>query len=179
MDSQQFIIKATMNYGHEEHDIGEDNIRPFCSMKMLFNWDSERLCIIFSWWRVNNIGFLILSCFIIAALAASFEFLRFILRKYDSSIYSSSHSQLQEGRDTEEIQSQNNDEIRITFVQQLVRTLIHTFQVTLSFLLMLVFMTYNGFLMISVIVGAAIGYFFFAKHTISSHDLGGRSITCH
>ena len=77
---------------------------------MLFNWDTERLCIIFSWWSINSIGFLILSCFIVTLLSASFEFLRFVLRKYDSKIYASSHSQLQEGRDTnsEEVASQNN-----------------------------------------------------------------------
>jgi hypothetical protein len=41
---------------------------------------------------------------------------------------------------------------------------------------MLVFMTYNGFLMISVIIGAAIGYLIFASRII---DLDDKSITCH
>jgi copper transporter 1 len=77
---------------------------------MLFNWDTEKLCIVFSWWRVNNIGFLILSCFIIILLATSFEFLKFVLRRYDSKIKASSHSRLQEGRDAnpEEASTQNN-----------------------------------------------------------------------
>lgn len=76
---------------------------------MLFNWDTEKLCIIFTWWRVNNIGFLILSCFIIILLAASFEFLRFVLRKYDTKIQAS-YSRLQEGRDanSEEVATQSN-----------------------------------------------------------------------
>uniref|UniRef100_A0A1D1YNN7 Copper transport protein n=1 Tax=Anthurium amnicola TaxID=1678845 RepID=A0A1D1YNN7_9ARAE len=181
MNSQQFIIQA-MNHGHEGHgehggDHGSEDHGNTCSMNMLFNWDTERLCIIFSWWSVNSIGFLILSCLVVIFLAASFEFLKLVLRKYDSKIYTSSHSQLQEGRDTnpEEVASQNNV-IRITYTQHLVRTFIHTAQVFLSFFLMLIFMTYNGFLMISVIIGAAVGYFVFAKQTIES---GGKSLACH
>ncbi|RGB23645.1 Ctr copper transporter family-domain-containing protein [Rhizophagus diaphanus] len=169
-----------MNYDHEDHGghggHGGGHDSDACNTQMLFNWDTEKLCIIFSWWRVNSIGFLILSCFIIILLAASFEFLRFILRKYDTKIQDS-YSQLQEGRDanSEEVATQSNAN-RITYVQQIVRTLIHTSQVFLSFFLMLVFMTYNGFLMISVIIGAAIGYFVFSSSVI---DFGGKSITCH
>ncbi|CAB4473122.1 uncharacterized protein OCT59_028337 [Rhizophagus irregularis] len=167
MNYQQFIIKA-MNYDH-----GGSHDSDACNMQMLFNWDTEKLCIIFTWWRVNSIGFLILSCFIIILLATSFEFLRFALRKYDTKIQVS-YSQLQEGRDanSEEVATQSNAN-RITYVQQLVRTLIHTSQVFLSFFLMLVFMTYNGFLMISVIIGAAIGYFVFSSSVI---DFGESAI---
>jgi copper transporter 1 len=64
---------------------------------MLFNLDTEKLCIVFSWWRVNSIGSLILSCFIVAFLTASFEFLRYVSRKYDLNIYASAPLQLQEG----------------------------------------------------------------------------------
>jgi solute carrier family 31 (copper transporter), member 1 len=80
---------------------------------MLFNWDTEKICIVFSWWKVNSIGFLILSCLIVTFLAASFELLRYLSREYDSKIFVSSHSQLQERRDTnsEEISSTKDDDI--------------------------------------------------------------------
>ncbi|XP_055913288.1 high affinity copper uptake protein 1 [Eupeodes corollae] len=46
-------------------------------------------------------------------------------------------------------------------INHLYQTLLHVIQVTLSFLLMLIFMTYNVWLAISVVLGAAVGYFLF------------------
>lgn len=43
----------------------------------------------------------------------------------------------------------------------LYQTLLHIIQVTLSFLLMLIFMTYNVWLCLAVVLGAAVGYFLF------------------
>ncbi|XP_058062675.1 high affinity copper uptake protein 1 isoform X1 [Anopheles bellator] len=43
----------------------------------------------------------------------------------------------------------------------LYQTLLHIVQVTLSFLLMLIFMTYNTWLCLAVVLGAALGYFLF------------------
>lgn len=41
------------------------------------------------------------------------------------------------------------------------QTFLHIVQVTLSFLLMLIFMTYNVWLCSGVVIGAAVGYFLF------------------
>ncbi|KAH8289243.1 hypothetical protein KR054_002084, partial [Drosophila jambulina] len=46
-------------------------------------------------------------------------------------------------------------------VNHLLQTLLHVLQVTLSFLLMLIFMTYNVWLCLMVVLGAAVGYFLF------------------
>lgn len=51
---------------------------------------------------------------------------------------------------------------RMLSVAHLVQTLLHVLQVSVSYLLMLVFMTYNGFLCIAVAVGAGAGYFLFS-----------------
>ncbi len=53
---------------------------------MLFNWNTKNLCIVFSWWHVNSIGFLILSCLIVASLGILYEVIRWVSRKYDASI---------------------------------------------------------------------------------------------
>jgi copper transporter 1 len=47
-------------------------------------------------------------------------------------------------------------------VPHLVQTLLHVLQVSVSYLLMLIFMTYNGFLCIAVALGAGAGYFLFS-----------------
>lgn len=46
-------------------------------------------------------------------------------------------------------------------VMHLFQTFLHILQVTLSFLLMLIFMTYNTWLCLAVVLGAALGYFLF------------------
>lgn len=46
-------------------------------------------------------------------------------------------------------------------VMHLFQTFLHILQVTLSFLLMLIFMTYNTWLCVAVVLGAALGYFLF------------------
>ncbi|XP_053672049.1 high affinity copper uptake protein 1 [Anopheles nili] len=46
-------------------------------------------------------------------------------------------------------------------LMHLYQTVLHILQVTLSFLLMLIFMTYNTWLCLAVVLGAALGYFLF------------------
>ncbi|KAL7744167.1 hypothetical protein ACLKA6_009143 [Drosophila palustris] len=46
-------------------------------------------------------------------------------------------------------------------INHLYQTLLHVLQVTLSFLLMLIFMTYNVWLCLMVVLGAGVGYFLF------------------
>jgi copper transporter 1 len=53
---------------------------------MLFNWDVENVCIVFEWWRIKSAFGLLLSCFIIAGIAAGYEFLRHASREYDEDI---------------------------------------------------------------------------------------------
>lgn len=50
---------------------------------------------------------------------------------------------------------------KMTSMMHIYQTFLHLVQVTLSFLLMLIFMTYNVWLCLGVVVGAAIGYFLF------------------
>ncbi len=52
-------------------------------------------------------------------------------------------------------------------------TLLHLVQVTLSYLLMLIFMTYNSWLCAATVVGAAVGYFLFGwRKTIVYEESG-------
>ncbi|CAG8645136.1 2562_t:CDS:2 [Acaulospora morrowiae] len=153
-----------------------------CSNSMLFNWEYRNLCIVFSWWGVNSIPGLILSCAIICILAITFEVLRFVSRKYDEKIYLSGHRPLEEetANASTSTNTGNSRPVRITHIQQIMRSLIYSIQVLLSFFLMLMFMTYNGFVMISVVIGAGIGYFFFGRHVLTKVEVGERDVIgCH
>lgn len=52
-----------------------------------------------------------------------------------------------------------------------IQTLLHMLQITISYLLMLVFMTYNSWLCLSVVLGAGAGYFLFGLQRIASIDV--------
>lgn len=53
----------------------------------------------------------------------------------------------------------------------LCQTLLHMLQITVSYLLMLVFMTYNSYLCLSVVLGAGLGYFIFGFQRVTSIDV--------
>lgn len=64
----------------------------------------------------------------------------------------------------------------------LVQTLLHLVQVTLSYLLMLVFMTYNTWLCAATVVGLALGYFLFGwrrRAALLQQQEGARADCCH
>lgn len=51
---------------------------------------------------------------------------------------------------------------RMLSLAHLLQTILHIIQVVISYFLMLVFMTYNGYLCIAVALGAGVGYFLFS-----------------
>lgn len=64
---------------------------------------------------------------------------------------------------------------RLSKKRQLISSSIYAILVGISFWLMLVFMTYNGYLMIAVVLGAGFGHFIFGNGRLS----GDKSIQCH
>lgn len=59
--------------------------------------------------------------------------------------------------------------------QEALRSFIYATLVAISFWLMLVFMTYNGYLMIATITGAGFGHFVFGQGKLKA----SRDIQCH
>ncbi|KAF9584371.1 hypothetical protein BGW38_006703 [Lunasporangiospora selenospora] len=66
--------------------------------------------------------------------------------------------------------------VKLTNRQQLTRSLLYMVQVFMGFFLMLIFMTYNGYLMISTAVGAGLGFFYFGADTLSP---ASKALSCH
>jgi len=53
----------------------------------------------------------------------------------------------------------------------IVQTLLHMFQISVSYLLMLVFMTYNTWLCLATVAGAGLGYFVFGLQRLAAVDV--------
>lgn len=162
---------------------GHDDMN-MCKMNMLFNWDVENVCIVFEWWRIETPFGLLLSSLVIAGIAAGYEFLRASSRAYDNQLLAADKKKDTSRRmDLEDDHSENESLLASTFVRQttnmsqqqrVTRSVFYAILVAISFWLMLVFMTYNGFLMLSVVIGAGIGHYAFGGNLSSD-----RGIQCH
>lgn len=142
---------ATSANPHAGHDMGS-----MCSMNMIFTWDSTDLCVVFDWWHVRNTFDLVLTLIAIACLSAGYEYLRYRIRIIDAEI------------------ANNADVVPTAFSRntKIKQALGYALQVGYSYLLMLVFMTYNGWAMLSVCAGAGLGFYMWG-------DKAQRSMSCH
>jgi len=134
---------------------------PTCKMNMLFTWDTTDLCVIFRWWHIHSTFTLLLSLVGVALLTAGYEGVREISRRYE--ISSAEYANTLPRRTA----TQREQQIK------LVKATLYAVQVFYSFFIMLLFMSYNGWIMISVAAGAFIGYLVFASGTAT------KTVACH
>ncbi|XP_022085211.1 high affinity copper uptake protein 1-like [Acanthaster planci] len=125
---------------------------------------SDMVTILFQGWHVNTVGALVGSCFAVFFMAMFYEGLKVfretLLRR--SAVNVRFHSmQLSKSSEAMLTETHSAGESRILSVSHFIQTLLHMVQVTISYFLMLIFMTFNGWLCISVVLGAGMGYFVF------------------
>ncbi|KZL64442.1 CTR copper transporter [Colletotrichum tofieldiae] len=129
-----------------------------CSMNMLFTWDTKNLCIVFRQWHVRSTSGLIVSLLLVVALAAGYEALRAASRRYEHSV----------NKRVDSLPKRNQPEASRS--AHLIKAALYAAQNFYAFMLMLVFMTYNGWVMAAVAIGAFVGYVAFGNSTSSTKD---------
>ncbi|KAG2196994.1 hypothetical protein INT47_006941 [Mucor saturninus] len=164
---------------HSGHD-GMDMPAASCKMNMLFNWQIENTCVVFRWWHIHGPISLIMSCIAIFLIAAGYEWIRAYTvtienRWEEADMLTSQIVGEEEEQEQERVVHAYQAHHRLSKKRELVRSSMYAALVAISFWLMLVFMTYNGYLMIATVVGAGFGHFIFGKGRLS----GGKSIQCH
>jgi copper transporter 1 len=117
---------------------------------MLWNWYTIDACFLTSNWYIQNRGVFAASCVGVALLAVLLEAFRRLCRDYDAYIV----RQLAAVND-----KASSRPPRVTPVQQLVRTVLHTATFGVAYILMLLAMYYNGYIIISIFLGIAVGKF--------------------
>ncbi|KAI8947462.1 Ctr copper transporter family-domain-containing protein [Xylaria longipes] len=170
--------------GHGGHGGGGGNM-PMCNMNMLFTWDTTNLCIVFRQWHVTGRASLIFSLLAIVAICAGYEALREGTRKYELWLsnkevaYNSSRAR--NGRHDEE-RYQDNAAANHDYEQghssepplgqraRILKAVLYGVQNFYAFMIMLLFMTYNGYVMIAVAVGAGLGYYLFGSRTRATKE---------
>ncbi|KAI9749560.1 MAG: hypothetical protein M1815_002429 [Lichina confinis] len=146
-----------------------------CQMNMLFTWDTTNLCIVFRQWRITGAASLVFSLLAVAALTAGYEFVREMSRQYEArqTLRDSKGQPHDENRESSSLLRPERDGKTGPSAGRLGRALFYGVQVFYSLFIMLLFMTYNGWIMLSVTVGAFTGYLIWGKSSST------RSAACH
>ncbi|PSN63458.1 Ctr copper transporter [Corynespora cassiicola Philippines] len=176
-----------MDHGHMDHgDMPGMDHGHTCSMNMLFTWSTKDLCIVFEGWHVDGTASLIFSLLAIVLLTAGYEAVREASRRYD--LYAKNQLEPRSGDDLtifcprqKDITDEESSLLhpgrsggRVNEQQtKLVKAALYAVQVFYSFFIMLLFMTYNGWIMLAVAVGAFVGYMLF------SNSPPTKSAACH
>ncbi|XP_032594611.1 high affinity copper uptake protein 1 isoform X2 [Drosophila grimshawi] len=158
--------------GHSSHHHGSGGtghgMEHMMSMAFHFGYDET---ILFSWWHIETVAGLIGSMIAIFLLALLYEGLKY----YREYLFWKTYNLLEYRPVTG---PQRNPEAprlpppsaaaapspvqpTMLSINHLYQTLLQVLQVTLSFLLMLIFMTYNVWLCMMVVLGSGVGYFLF------------------
>jgi len=164
-----------MDHSHMDHgDMGA--MPPMCRMDMLFSWKTDNLCIIFKSWHIRSTAGLIFSLIAVALLTAGYEALREASRRYENHVQKRADelpSVLSLGQDEDDTERTpflwtGKQQVEVSKRAHVVKAVLYGLQVFYSFFIMLLFMTYNGWVMISVGVGAFIGFLLFGTHTTAA-----------
>jgi len=146
-----------MGHGDMGHgDMGGE--MPMCNMNMLFTWDTTNLCIVFKWWHIRSTGGLLFSLLAVVALTAAYEAIRSASRRYEQYVT----------KKAEGIPRRN--QVEVSQKAHVIKAVIYAVQTFYAFMLMLLFMTYNGWVMLAVGVGSFVGYLVFGNNTSATKD---------
>ncbi|KAH8360701.1 hypothetical protein KR200_011272, partial [Drosophila serrata] len=166
-------------HAHHNHGGGGSGTGMEHMMPMAFHFGYNET-ILFSWWHIETVAGLVGSMIAIFLLALMYEGLKYYREYLFWKTYNLMEYRPVTGPQRnpeaprlpspaaaapspvqyvgEVVHKQPPSMLSVT---HLLQTLLHVLQVTLSFLLMLIFMTYNVWLCLMVVLGAAVGYFLF------------------
>ncbi|RKF54046.1 Copper transport protein CTR2 [Golovinomyces cichoracearum] len=147
---------SQMDHSHMDHGDGTHMIQ--CSMNMLFTWDTSNLCIIFHWWRIRGPISLVFSLLGVIAVTAMFEAVRAASRRYEKWVNQKKKS------------SQRKRLFNMNRRTHIIKAVIYSIQSFYGLMLMLIFMTYNGWVMMCMGIGAFLGYLIFGHELSATKD---------
>ncbi|KAI1080786.1 Ctr-domain-containing protein [Whalleya microplaca] len=148
---------------HGNMDMGSNAT---CTHSMVWNWNTIGACFFAESWRIGNDGMMAASCIGVLLLVVCLELLRrlgkeydnFILRQFQQHVAAQIHGSRINDTDTSSLGAQAVT-FRATPLQQLIRSIIHAVSFGLAYIIMLIAMSFNGYIIISIIIGAGIGKF--------------------
>ncbi|CED84906.1 Copper transporter [Phaffia rhodozyma] len=180
-----------MDHGdHSGHNM--PSMAQKCTMHMLFNWQVEDTCVVFRSWHISNWLGMVMSCLAIILIALGYEWTKHKLALYDRRVAASLFpARTSPSRTSSGMSSPTQDSptypigyvVGIPPTARLVRATGYALSVFISFFLMLVFMTYNGYLILATVVGAGVGHYVYNQDmeplSVLNPALSSSSLACH
>ncbi|XP_048875312.1 high affinity copper uptake protein 1 [Brienomyrus brachyistius] len=156
---------VTGSHGGDHGGGGGGSNHEMMMMQMTFYFGYRNVELLFSGLVINSPGEMVGACIVIFLLAVFYEGLKigreYLLRRNQVSVrYNSMPVPGPDG--TVLMETHKTVGQRMLSLAHLLQTALHIIQVVVSYFLMLVFMTFNGYLCIAVAAGAGVGYFLFS-----------------
>ncbi|KAL4932493.1 copper transporter family protein [Aspergillus undulatus] len=146
-------------------DMGSSMSNVSCTAEMIWNWNTIDTCFLASTWHVTTKGMFAVSCIGVALLGMSLEFLRRISKDYEESLQRQFTRHAMSTLDDPSSLSCNTPTNIMTYraspLQQIIRAVLHVAQFGTAYITMLIAMHYNGYMIISIFIGAFLGKLFF------------------
>lgn len=165
-----------------DHGGGSDAGAEACKVSMLWNWETIDACFLTSSWRIQNQGMMAATCIGIMLLVILVELFRRMGKEYDSLIQRQFQRQATAhgvalaaaGCTGAVVPTRQILTFRATPLQQLVRAVIHALTFSGAYIIMLLAMYFNGYVIISIFIGSGLGKFFcdWLVVKIDPEDLG-------
>ncbi|KAI2604639.1 Ctr-domain-containing protein [Hypoxylon sp. NC1633] len=147
-----------------------------CKLSMLWNWETIDACFLTESWQIRSNGAFAALCIGVVLLVVLLELLRRIAKIYDRYLVRqyqksaalaatavSGSTETADGaliaKERPLIDASSASAFRPNVWQQAVRALLHALYFALAYWIMLLAMYYNGYVIISIIIGAYIGFF--------------------
>ncbi|GAP90522.2 putative ctr copper transporter [Rosellinia necatrix] len=136
---------------------------------MLWNWNTIGACFFAESWQIQTEGMMAATCIGVFLLVIMLEFVRrvgkeydhFILRQFRQHLDAQAAMAKMEGDCCSETPGARSQTVmfRATPIQQLIRSFIHAVAFGIAYILMLIAMAFNGYVIIVIIIGAGVGKF--------------------
>eukprot|EP00118_Oscarella_pearsei_P002104 m.9526 g.9526 ORF g.9526 m.9526 type:complete len:220 (+) comp21407_c0_seq1:64-723(+) len=157
---QHNMTNSTMQPGNIRENVNHASGH---QMPMYFNTNT-RITLLFEGWTLDSAGVIFGTCLAIFILSILYEVLKWtrdeLMRK--SREKAIEIARLKHGRKS--CCSSEDVVTRLPMLDHILQTVLHVIQIFISYILMLVFMTYNVWLALSVLLGSGIAYFFLRMH---------------
>eukprot|EP00049_Salpingoeca_infusionum_P005865 m.98016 g.98016 ORF g.98016 m.98016 type:complete len:149 (+) comp13115_c0_seq7:223-669(+) len=129
-------------------------------MEMTFWTGYKGLQILFNSWETDNPTQYAFSCIAAMAFVVFHNFLKWVARRLDAYLT----KKFDDCCATSLINgTRKTNKLTIPWYWEMVRAFLHMIQFTISYFIMLIAMTYNVGIFVSVMAGAFIGYFLFMR----------------
>lgn len=155
---------------HDHGSMKTEHAHTMMGMTMQMYFEAGyKATILFEQWNTDSIGAMVGSCIGIFLLAIIYEGLKFFREKlhrknYVAIDYSKVRGSQDSGNGATEVTQTKTAvtcKTSMTSASHYIQTALHALQLVISYFLMLIVMTYNVWLFLSVVLGCTVGYFLF------------------